>query len=124
MRKPLTLLVAATVVLATLLSGCATVFKGGVQDVPVNSDPEGVEIIIDGVSFGRTPTTLQLQVNRSYNIVLRNGTEERMFTIRNEIGALWIVLDVVTGLVPVIVDAATGNWYELQPGQVYVDFTN
>jgi hypothetical protein len=54
---------------------------------------------------------------------LRSPTgEERTFQLRNEIGTLWIILDVVTGLVPIIVDAATGDWYELKPGEVFVSF--
>jgi hypothetical protein len=36
-----------------------------------------------------------------------------LFNITNHVGVGWIVLDVIFGLVPVIVDAATGSWYEL-----------
>ena len=28
-------------------------------------------------------------------------------------GPLWIILDVISEIVPVIIDAATGAWYEL-----------
>jgi len=116
-------LTAIVLMLTLLLSSCATVFKGGTQTVPVNTDPEGAEIIIDGVSYGTTPTSIRLDVDRSYTILLRSPAgEERTFQLRNEIGTLWIVLDVVTGLVPIIVDAATGDWYELTPGEVFVTF--
>lgn len=33
-------------------------------------------------------------------------------------GAGWIVLDVLAGLVPIIVDAATGAWYGLDQDNV------
>ena len=33
--------------------------------------------------------------------------------ITNHVGAGWIVLDVLCGLVPVIIDAATGAWCDL-----------
>lgn len=109
--------------LTLLLSSCATVFKGGTQTVPVSTEPAGAEIIIDGVSYGTTPTSIRLEVDRSYTILLRSPAgEERTFQLRNEIGTLWIVLDVITGLVPLIVDAVTGDWYELKPGEVFVAF--
>lgn len=120
MKKIISILVIAAMAFA--LSGCATVFKGGTQEVPVNSSPSGAEVIINGVSQGVTPLNLQLESNKSYTVVVRNGTEERTFVLRSEIGTLWLVLDVVTGLVPLIVDAATGNWYELEPGEVFVSF--
>lgn len=116
-------LTAILLTLTLLLTSCATVFKGGTQTVPVNTEPPGAEIIIDGVSYGTTPTSIRLDVDREYTILLRSPTgEERTFQLRNEIGTLWIVLDVVTGLVPVIVDAVTGDWYELKPGEVFVAF--
>lgn len=43
--------------------------------------------------------------------------DDRTFRLSNEIGVLWIVLDVVTGLIPLIVDAATGNWPERRDGR-------
>lgn len=109
-------------VLALVLSACATVFKGGTSDVAFDSNPQGAEIIIDGVSYGVTPLSIELESNRNYTVVLRNNGEEREIILRSEIGTLWLVLDIVTGVIPVIVDAATGNWYELQPGEVYVTF--
>ena len=109
-------------VLTVALSGCATVFKGGSEDVFVNSNPQGAEIIIDGVSYGVTPMTINLESDRDYTVVLRQGGQEETFFIRSEIGTLWIVLDVLTGLVPLIVDASTGDWYELSPGEVFVSF--
>ena len=108
--------------LVVALSSCATVFKGGSQDVFVNSDPVGAEIFINGVSYGVTPITLNLDSDQDYTLVLRRDGEEETFFINSEIGTLWIVLDVVTGLVPLIVDAATGDWYELSPGEVFVSF--
>ncbi len=34
-------------------------------------------------------------------------------TITNHVGAGWIILDVLAGRVPFVVDAATGAWYSL-----------
>ena len=109
--------------LALSLSSCATLFgPKGLHDVAANSDPQGAEIIIDGVSYGTTPTTLQLSPKESYNVTFKLGDETRNVVIQNRIGVLWIILDIAGGLVPLIVDAATGDWYELSEDQVFVVF--
>ncbi len=116
--------VLAKVLLGTLalfiLSGCATMFKGSVQTIPVMSQPAGAEVIVDGVSYGNTPLQLRLKTNKTYVVTVRNDGKERTFTITNQIGTMWVVLDVLAGLVPVVVDAATGTWYELSPEQINV----
>lgn len=112
--------VSLALMLATALSGCATLFKGDTQTIPVTADIEGAEVLVDGVSYGKAPVQLRLKTNKSYTITVRAEGKERTVILNNQIGALWIVLDVVSGLVPVIIDAATGAWYELNPGQVVV----
>ncbi|ETA27261.1 hypothetical protein SJDPG2_04310 [Porphyromonas gingivalis SJD2] len=37
--------------------------------------------------------------------------------------AKWVVLDVLGGLIPVAIDAITGNWYGLDQNKLNVDFT-
>ena len=103
-----------------LLSGCALLFKGTNQTVPFNSDPAGAEVYIDGAKMGTTPLQIQLKVDRSYTVTFKKDGKERTVILRNEIGPIWVVLDLF-GLAPLIIDAATGAWYELQPGQVNVD---
>ena len=53
----------------------------------------------------------------------KQGYDDQTFRLSNEVGVLWIVLDVVTGLIPLIVDAATGNWLELSDESVDVVLT-
>lgn len=50
--------------------------------------------------------------------MLKSGSKERTFTIDKKIGATWIVLDVLGGLIPIIVDAATGAWYDVEPHEL------
>ena len=42
-----------------------------------------------------------------------------MRQIQNKIGWGWVVLDVITGVVPVLIDALTGAWYDFD--QRYVN---
>ena len=103
-----------------MISGCATIFKGAFRDVRFNSDPEGAQVYINGEFFGNTPVKIELKPKESYVIEFRKeGFEPVVHQLKIEIGVGWVVLDVVCGLVPVLVDALTGSWYEFE--QRYVN---
>ena len=106
------------------LSNCATVFNDQEPLVDIGSQPAGAEVYVDGAHVGTTPVQVELSVHRAHTIVFRKeGFDDRTFRLSNEVGVLWIVLDVVTGLIPLIVDAATGNWLELSDEAVDVVLT-
>jgi PEGA domain/PDZ domain len=107
-------LIAATIFpFALLIYGCATILKGGIDQVDVSSEPNGAKVYINGHMLGRTPVTLKLAAQKTYYIEFeKDGYERRTYVLTSSVGAGWIVLDVLFGLVPVVVDAATGNWYE------------
>lgn len=150
------------------LSGCAVLFNGSNQLIPVSSAPSGAEVFVDGERVGVTPLELELARANSHTIVLRLGDLEREVIITNTLNGGMVALDiapgaiiltllllpapqpepcgpndwfcggfdldlsglvtavviggVVVGATPVVVDAATGAWYELSPGEVFVDF--
>jgi len=102
------------------LSGCATIFRGEHRDLSLASEPDGARVFINGVYYGKTPLKLELRPNQPYTIEFRkDGFETEVRQIKNEIGVGWIVLDVVCGVIPVLVDALTGAWYDLD--QKYVN---
>jgi hypothetical protein len=47
-----------------------------------------------------------------------SGCEAKTFTLTNRVGVGWIISDVIFGLVPVVVDAATGSWHSLDQDYV------
>ena len=94
-------------------SGCATVFKGEHRAVKIGSEPDGAMVFINGEYSGRTPLKLELRPSRPYTIEFRKeGYESEVRRIKNEIGVGWVILDVVLGVVPVLVDGLTGSWYD------------
>lgn len=102
-----------------LISSCATIFKGTSEEVRFSSDPSRAEVWINGIKRGETPFSLKLESKENYVIEMRKeGYESVTRNITNHIGAGWIVLDVIAGLVPVVVDAATGAWYSLDQNNV------
>jgi len=68
----------STVLLASvllLLSGCATLFSGTDDDITFDSEPQGADVLIDGIVVGTTPTTV---------VVDRPGLEETDVTVQLE----------------------------------------
>ncbi len=102
--------------LVLLPTGCATLF--GTRSVPVsfNSNPQGADVVIGGNSLGTTPVTVNLSNHVGHTVVLRlEGYQDFTCTLETSVGAKWVILDILAGgLVPIIVDAATGQWKELQ----------
>ena len=111
MKKSITIL---CIVSFLLFSGCATLFKGTSEKINMESSPVRADVYINGQFMGKTPLQLNLAVKKSYAIEFRaEGYQPRVYHINNRVGAGWVILDVLLGLVPVIVDAATGAWYHL-----------
>jgi hypothetical protein len=104
---------------ALFLSSCATIFNGDSDDVRFTSDPKSAKVYINGHFLGNTPITLPLPTGSSYMIEFKKqGYETKTAFINNSVGAGWVVLDILGGLIPVLIDAATGNWYGLDQDHV------
>ena len=110
MKKFLSVCIVVSMIL--VLGGCALMFKGTSEEVGFQSDPQRAEVFIDGSLCGTTPCAVKLETKKSYKIEIRmEGYQSYTTTITNKIGAGWIVLDILGGLIPVVVDGATGAWY-------------
>ena len=106
------------------ISACGTLFNGGPANVAFNSNPSGATILIDGAERGTTPATLALAKNRSYNVTFRlPGHQDATTEITRKMAGGYLILDILGGLVPVIVDAATGGWYVLGTNNVSMNLT-
>ncbi len=108
------------IAVATLtLSSCATLFKGSTDGVKFSSEPAGSKVYVNGDLLGTTPFALELKSNKTYTIEFKkDGFEPKTVLLNNSVGGGWIVLDILGGLLPVVIDAATGNWYELDQEHV------
>lgn len=117
MKKGLILVIAACLG----LNGCATLFKGSTEDVRFESKPTGAEVWIDGVKLGTTPAVFKLESKKTYTIEFRLDGKSKSVRLTNHMAAGYLILDILAGLVPVIVDAATGAWMKLETNDVIVD---
>lgn len=117
MRKVLSVFVLFS--FALLYFNCATIFKGTSEEVRFSTEPGKAEVWVNGQRMGETPLTLKLESKKTYTIEFRKeGFKPVTRTITNRVGAGWIILDILGGLLPIIVDAATGAWYSLDQKNV------
>ena len=110
------------VVIATAgLAGCATLFNDKSPNIPIASNPEGATVYVDGYYVGETPVSVDLSVRSEHTIVFRKeGFRDRIYQVSRSVGLGWVVLDILGGFVPLIVDAATGDWFMLDTDHVNV----
>ena len=125
MRILLSVCAAIGLVLVSIgATGCASVFDADNDSViTVESNPPGAEVFLSGVSRGKTPAQFSVSDDGLYDLKITYEGESRSIAMTRSIGPKWIILDVIFGLIPVVVDAITGNWYEVQPQEIFVDFT-
>jgi hypothetical protein len=109
------------ILLAAVLSSlgaCGAVMHGGRQNIDVQTSPAGARVeTTPETGVFTTPTTLNLERKNSYVLTFTSpGYSPATFNLHNSIGTGTLIADVLlTGLIGVIVDAATGSWYGLSP---------
>ena len=115
MSPAITLMRIALVAIAVAaLSGCATLFNDKTPSVDVASNPEGAEVYVYGNYVGETPVRVDLSVRKEHTIAFReDGYKDRTYQVSRSVGIGWVILDILGGLAPLIVDAATGDWFML-----------
>ena len=102
-----------------LSTSCATLFSGNTDEVVITTSPADALVSVNGIPRGYTPLTLELEKGESYSIrIEKEGYQDGYATIRDKVGAGWVVLDVFTGIVPLIIDAVTGSWSGLEPDNI------
>ena len=115
---------ALALLVVMLVTSCATIFKGTTDSIKFGSNPAGAEVYIDGKLMGKTPINFELTSKKTYVIDFKFEGQTKTINLTNKIGIQWIILDVLGGLIPVVVDAVTGDWYQLKPKDVNVDFVS
>jgi len=98
-----------------LTAGCATIFKQKERVVSFETEPQGAAIYIDGNRMGKTPLPIKLSNKKTVTVTFRKeGYEDKTYIINTHVGCGWVVLDVLGGFIPIIIDAVSGNWDNLE----------
>lgn len=112
--------IAFVITAALALAGCGALFNNGPETVTFTSVPDGADVYIDGTRRGTTPLSIPLSKSKEYVVTFRkDGYDEVVATVNRRVAKRWVILDVLGGLVPIIIDAATGSWYVLTTDSVH-----
>jgi hypothetical protein len=108
--------------LMILFTACATVFGGKKNTLYVKGVPEVAEVYLDGKLIGKTP--LKIRISKymlqegSIVDVKTNGYETVSYEVVRRPHVGYVLLNVVSGAVPLIVDVANGNIYRPNTRQI------
>lgn len=104
-----------------VLTGCALIFHGTTDEVSFQTKPSQSEVYINGLYRGDTPLKLELKSNKDYLVeIKKEGFKTFSTEITNSVGVGYIILDIFGGLIPVVIDGATGAWFMLDQDAINV----
>lgn len=115
----------------SLLTGCASVFNSGPENISINSTPNGARVSIfdeygELVASGRTQFKVALKAGKnfkrkSYRVkVEKLGYEPHEFIIYNKVSGWYWGNVLYGGPLGAVIDPITGNMWKLDPAEVDV----
>ncbi|HET7500665.1 MAG TPA: PEGA domain-containing protein [Kofleriaceae bacterium] len=125
MRLPVVLVLLALGGSSVASSGCATIFAGGPDRVPVSSNPPGATVFVDNVPVGQTPMMITLDRQRSQGVIRLELAGFAPITVVRAKGINgWFWASVcLTGLVGIVVDLITGDVKSFDDAPIAIGLT-
>ena len=97
-----------------LSTSCATLFTSDKQLIAVSSAQPGAKVTVNGAPYGATPAQVPVDKTTSQIITITNPDGTQFTCAANAtVGIGWVVLDILLGVLPLVVDAITGKWKSL-----------
>ncbi len=108
------LFILSAIISTFLFTNCATILNGTDQEVFVNSSPKGAKIIYNGFDVGTTPKLIRMPKEKQNFVEFQlEGYQSKTVLVQRTTGGGFVVLDILFGLLPLIVDATNGAWFFL-----------
>ncbi|NPD44791.1 MULTISPECIES: hypothetical protein [unclassified Lentimicrobium] len=102
--------------MVTTMSSCATILGGRKNTIKVNAgSPLAAKVYLDGDCIGETPFKTRIEKRKIQEGSLIEIKKDGYETLRYEVIRFphvgYVMLDIVTGVIPLIVDVLDGNIY-------------
>ena len=109
----------ALVLVATMITGCATIMNRTTQTIGITSRPSGAAVSIDGASQGVTPVIAKLERKRTHAVLITlDGYQPFETTIKRRVSG-WVLGNILFGgLIGLVIDTVSGGLYTLTPDQI------
>ena len=104
-----------------LLASCATIKHGSKQKIPVQSNPPGAKVYVDGAYAGVTPTVLKLKRRENHKVAVSMvGHEIGVYELEPKLSGdvlynLLLFPGVFAGF---LIDSLTGSIYDLDKDDI------
>ena len=103
------------------ISSCATIMTGKTQEVTFDSEPQGVEVAVNGRIIGKTPTTIQLDKKKDQTVSFKlEGYKTQTRTLETKVNTWFMGNIVLGGFIGSTTDGITGGMHEYSPNQYYI----
>ena len=103
-----------------IFAGCATINKGTQERILISSIPSSAKVEINGEYKGETPVSVELKTDYEQEIVLtKEGYKSQKILLKPSVNKTWIWLDIISFVVPVAVDAYTGDWKTFDTNKIH-----
>ena len=110
---------------ALALTGCATMFAGGPDYVPVSTNPPGAWVYYNGQAVGKTPMLVALDRTRPAQIqIALEGFQQLVFQRAAYVNGwffaniLWVAL-----IFPWVIDLVDGDWRHFDDSPIAIGLT-
>ncbi len=111
-----------------LLSSCATIFGGKKNTINISGGPVQSQVLLDGDSIGVTPLNMRISKYKlqegSIIEIRKEGYETMTFEVARRPHVGYVLLNVLSGSIPLIVDVANGNIYRPNTRKIKFDLPN
>lgn len=107
---------------AFVLQGCSSIINGTTQQVSVNSNVQGAEVFIDGVTLGTTPL-INARIKRkdsSFLVVKKEGYKDYQQTLQTRFDNWFWGNLIIGGVVGSTTDLVSGTTHLLDPNTLYI----
>jgi uncharacterized protein YceK len=107
------------ILVAFVITGCASIIHGTTQKVGVSSTPTGAAVTIDNKPLGNTPLFADLSRKNEHIVTIEMpGYDKTELTLTKSVSG-WVWGNIVFGgLIGLAVDAISGGLYNLSPEQL------
>ncbi len=101
------------------LSSCATLFQSGPDKIPVDSDPQGAKVRLNGQVVGVTPCVVSVNHKDDADFSVEKDGFVTIHQNRGKIISGWFVADIIS-LAGAIIDLATYNQGHYPSDPIYI----
>src|ERR1700733_8900152 len=105
-------------------SGCATIMAGGPDQIPVNSNPPGAAVFVDGILVGQTPMVITLdRAHSEGRIQIQAPGFAPVLIQRDKVINGWFWANLCFAVWPMIVDLVTGDYNRFDDDPIAIGLT-